>query len=165
MKRNRLLFFFLLPALLLFGCAPAGQEKNPKEKIESFLSLLPSHPAGRLYESGLSEDEEGHPLTRELLRALFAREDGSLPTDGRVESMAVYLASGQDERFEAILFICYGSADTDAVRECCLRRAQLAASCGELRAEDARIYISGRYVFYCLSAMPDAAEQAMRRIL
>lgn len=165
MNRKLLIFFLLLPALLLCGCSPAGEKGDTKEKTERFLAFLPAHPAGRLYESGLPEGSEGHPLTRELLCTLFAREDGSLATDGRVESVTVYLSGGQGEVFEAALFSCYGTADTAAIRKMCLRRALLAASRGGARAEDARIYISGRYVFYCLSSMPEEAERAMRRVL
>lgn len=155
--KKAFLLLLLLPALLLFGCG--GEEEPVADQLTAVLGSAASLPAGVLYASAATPYEEGHALTEELVAALYARADGQLEYAGRVEEAAVYLSSGSEgDYLEVALFSCYGSADTDAVAEMCLRRARLVAAHTELRAEDAVILLSGRRVLLCLGT--DAALTA-----
>ena len=161
MKNGKRLLLLILLAALLVGCG--GEEPRALERMEMLIGNGGELPAGTLYRSDLAPYDEGAPLTDALVSALYARADGHLEYTGRVEEAAVYLSSGiGGDHFELAVFVCYGSADADAIAEMCLRRARLVASHTELSAEDALILCSGRTVFFCLGGSPSLRARITR---
>ena len=153
MKKGIGFFLLVLLSALLLGCGQ--QAPVAAERIGELLSGLSDLPSGRLYDSTLLPHEEGNPLDADLIADLYSRADGYLEYTGRVEEAALYLSSGMDgEHLELAVFVCYGSADADAVAEMCLRRAHLVSSYTDLEPEDALVLRSGRTVYFCLGGPP-----------
>lgn len=141
---RRYISVFLSVILLASLSACRGQEVGAAALLADFLCERET-PAGATYTTG---GESGGALSPELVAALYARADGFCEYGECVEEGAVYLSSRLDERFEAGVFLCYGSADTKAVSEMCLRRAALWRRFGEVEAV---VECRGRAVYYMLS--------------
>ncbi len=149
MKIGMRCLLLLLLAALLLGCADASPVAS--ERLGALLAESQQISAGTLYDSALLPYEEGNRLSEELVVSLYSRADGYLEYTGRVESAAVYLSSGMEADYlEVAVFVCYGSADTDAVAEMCLRRARLVSAHIGLSQGDALILRSGRTVYLCI---------------
>ncbi len=124
---------------LLCACRPAGEGADVL--LFEFLGDK-EIPAGQMYST---DPHEGEALTPTLIAALYARGDGFCEYGDAVEEGAVYLSARPEERFEAGVFLCYGSADTKAVSEMCLRRAAFLERFGEV---EVTVEYRGRAVYY-----------------
>ncbi len=163
MKNGKRLLLLILLAVLLVGCGT--RTPTASERMDELLAGLCDLPAGRLYRSGLSPYEEGDALSDALIAALYSRADGTLEYTGRVEEAAVYLSSGMGEDYlELAVFVCYGSADTEAVAAMCLRRARFVSERVGLAAEEALILRSGRTVLFCLGGPPALRARLARMV-
>ena len=153
----------VLCMLLLVGLAAGlvscrGTDFTAAERLSDLLARLPSVPAGVMYDSGVTVFDAAAPLSAELVAALYARADGFCEYAACVREAAVYLGAVGEPYLEMAVFLCYGSADTVAVAEMCLRRARLVASLGLVREEDACVTTVGRTVYFYLSSTPDEID-------
>ncbi len=149
MKKAVLLLLVLLLSLALSGC-DSTEGRSAAELLSDLLSEGEPPPAGAVYLSSLPLYGEGNPLTEELVAALYARADGACEYRDRVAEAAVYLSSRTDRPFEAAVFLCHGSADTEAVAAMCLRRARLLSQNGLADSSGARIECRGRAVYFLI---------------
>ena len=143
MRRCFLVFLLLASFLPLPSCC----RETPRAAVllSEYLGERGAYPAGVTYST---DPSEGEVLSEELIASLYARADGFCEYGACVEEAAVYLSSRLDTRFEMAVFLCYGSADTKAVSEMCLRRAALLGRFGEVEVE---VECRGRAVYYRLT--------------
>ena len=143
MKKRAVSALFLALLLLLSSC---GREVTPPAVLlAEFLGEGEPPPAGTVYST---DGEGGTTLSDSLIASLYARADGFCEYGSCVESAAVYLSERMDRRFEAGVFLCYGSADTKAVAEMCHRRAAFLSRFCEVVTE---VECRGRAVYYKIS--------------
>ena len=158
-KSIRWLCVLLTVCLVLVAC---GAEVPARERLEALLGPLGNVPSGGIYATAPLEGED--LLSDRLIRALYMRSDGYLEYEGRVSEAAVYLGSAADPFFEVGVLFCYGSADTRAIVEMCMRRARLVASVHAVREGDIAIAASGRTVVYIITRDTATAQEAIDKL-
>lgn len=158
---KRAVCLLLLVALWPMASACGGEEVVATERLFEMTALFPSIPAGVVYDSAATVYDPAEALDSELVAVLYARDDGYCEYESAVSHGAVYLGGTRGAYLELAVFVCYGSADTAAVFEMCLRRARLVASFGLLEESDAMLASSGRVVYFCLSSDPATAKAAL----
>ena len=156
-KLASLIFFLLLAASLLFGCGKEAPTAD--DAMSQLLAAVGSLPAGTLFRSSATPYGADACLDGELVASLFARDDGYCEYDSGVESAAVYLGAHDGSYCEVGVFVCYGSADTEAVATMCLRRARLVCRGLYLPAEQVCIGTRGRVVILCIASDTELASR------
>ena len=156
---KRLLSLVLAIALVtsLAGCT--AKEVSAADRLAGLLDSLGRIPAGTVYFSGADPYGEEHVLDGELAELLWAREDGYCEYAACVEEAAVYLGGLDGCYLEATVFICYGSADTEAVAAMCLRRLHLLRSGIRLESGTAGVVTEGRCVILLATSDRELAER------
>ena len=148
-----LLLLMAFSASLLAGCRP--DTVTADDVMADLLSKAGAIPAGTLFSSSASPYGSAPHLDDSLVASLFSREDGYCEYAACVESCAVYLGALGENYCEVGVFVCYGSADTEAVAAMCLRRARLVRRGLSLPSEQIRVSVHGRTVILAMAA--DAA--------
>lgn len=164
MKRTiRILAAAMAVVFLLVSLSACGRrEIAARDRLFQLLALFGDVPAGVAY---FSPPQAGDGvLSERLTEALYKRSDGYLEYGGRVAEAAVYLGSAEEPFFEAGVFVCYGSADTRAILEMCMRRARLVASVRAVEEGDIALAVSGRTVVYVIAREVAAAEKALDKL-
>ena len=161
-KITRYLAAALSACLLLWSLTACGEAVAARDRLGTLLSLIGEVPAGGIYATLPQEGDT--PLGEPLIEALYMRADGYLEYTDRIAEAAVYLGSSQEPFFEAAVFVCYGSADTRAVLEMCMRRARLVASVHTVKEGDVVVAASGRTVVYVITRDTAAAQKAIDRL-
>ncbi|MBQ2718471.1 MAG: hypothetical protein IJF73_00200 [Clostridia bacterium] len=143
---------FLLAVLFLASLSSCGKRPGGSATalLGEFLAEGAPPPAGAVYASVSVPGGEHRPLSEALVAALYARADGTCEYAAAVEEAAVYLSHRADAPFEAAVFLCYGSADTEAVAAMCLRRVRLLMQSGRADAAGALIECRGRAVYFLI---------------
>lgn len=155
MKIRTISFLLLFPLLLSAFClVSCGENVTPYEKLLSFGEKYPL-PAGRMYDSTASTDEQTH-LSPALLFALFGKENDQSED---ILSFALFLGTSLSSPYEMGVVL---SPDPEAAKEVCVlfshRLSLLAASprVDQTAQETAFVRQYGRWAVYVI--LPDNAK-------